>query len=238
MPTRRPPGRGPDGAGRPSARRFSSPVSRSSTAENSPVTPIAARTPSGSATSVVAGRPPRSGRPSAAISVERILIIVVLPAPLGPSRAKIVPSATVRSMPSSTTRCRRMTCAARLTVIAGPLPHDHPSSLLVALGGEFTRGAQRVTMGYPLLVQQRDPLLPGSRRTRSSPAASPAARWGAPATTSRPSRAKAPSSWYSVMSNPRASGDVKSRRTRSIRSPADRVRRIACVGLQRPSPRR
>src|SRR3546814_7047557 len=30
--------------------------------------------------------------------------VVVLPAPLGPSRAKIVPSATSRSMPSSTTR--------------------------------------------------------------------------------------------------------------------------------------
>ena len=36
-------------------------------------------------------------------SVERIRTIVVLPAPFGPSSAKIVPSATVRSTPSSTT---------------------------------------------------------------------------------------------------------------------------------------
>ena len=37
------------------------------------------------------------------MSVERIRTIVVLPAPFGPSRAKIVPSATARSTPSSTT---------------------------------------------------------------------------------------------------------------------------------------
>src|SRR5690606_17238706 len=40
---------------------------------------------------------------SARDSVERILTIVVLPAPFGPSRAKTVPSATDRSMPSRTT---------------------------------------------------------------------------------------------------------------------------------------
>ena len=36
------------------------------------------------------------------MSVERIRTIVVLPAPFGPSSAKIVPSLTVRSTPSST----------------------------------------------------------------------------------------------------------------------------------------
>ena len=43
-----------------------------------------------------AGRGPRraTSPPSAAISVDRICTVVVLPAPLGPSRAKIVPSAT------------------------------------------------------------------------------------------------------------------------------------------------
>ena len=40
---------------------------------------------------------------SAPIRVDRIWTVVVLPAPFGPSSAKIVPSATSRSMPSSTT---------------------------------------------------------------------------------------------------------------------------------------
>ncbi len=49
------------------SRRFSSPVSRSSTAENWPVTPIAARTASGSRRHVVARRPaPRRRRPRSA----------------------------------------------------------------------------------------------------------------------------------------------------------------------------
>jgi transposase len=39
---------------------------------------------------------------SAAIRVDKMRTIVVLPAPLGPSRAKMVPSATVRSTPPST----------------------------------------------------------------------------------------------------------------------------------------
>ena len=39
---------------------------------------------------------------SAVISVDRIWTTVVLPAPFGPSRAKMVPSATFRSMPSRT----------------------------------------------------------------------------------------------------------------------------------------
>ena len=37
------------------------------------------------------------------MSVDRIRTIVVLPAPFGPRSAKIVPSVTVRSTPSSTT---------------------------------------------------------------------------------------------------------------------------------------
>ena len=49
------------------------------------------------------GRRPSISPPSAAMSVERMFTTVVLPAPLGPSSAKIVPSATSRSMPSSTT---------------------------------------------------------------------------------------------------------------------------------------
>jgi hypothetical protein len=63
--------------------------------------PMAARTASGSrATSwpAICTWPP-----SAPIRVDRMWMVVVLPAPLGPSRAKIVPSGTSRSMPSSTT---------------------------------------------------------------------------------------------------------------------------------------
>ena len=74
--------------------RFSSPVSRSSTAENWPVTPIAART----AVRFGARRrgPATLTSPaSAGISVDRMCTIVVLPAPFGPSSAKTVPSATV-----------------------------------------------------------------------------------------------------------------------------------------------
>jgi hypothetical protein len=75
-------------------------VSRPSTAENWPVTPIAARTASGSrATSCPATR---SSPASARIRVERIWTVVVLPAPFGPSRAKVSPGATVKSMPFST----------------------------------------------------------------------------------------------------------------------------------------
>src|SRR5579863_1659044 len=82
--------------------RFSSPVNRLSTAENWPVTPIAARTAAGSRVGLW---PATSTSPlSAWMSVERICTIVVLPAPLGPSSAKTVPLATFRSM-SSRTRC-------------------------------------------------------------------------------------------------------------------------------------
>ena len=47
--------------------------------------------------------------------------------------------------------------------------------------------------------------------------------------TSRPSRARSPSSSYSETSNPRACAEEKSTRTRTIRSPAARERRIASV---------
>ena len=75
--------------------RFSSPVSRLSTAENWPVTPIAARTASGSAARSwpATARPARRRR---AISVDRICTVVVLPAPFGPSSAKTVPCGDVQ----------------------------------------------------------------------------------------------------------------------------------------------
>ncbi len=80
--------------------RFSSAVSRSSRAANWPVTPIAARTRSGAAATSC---PATSARPpSAGTSVERMLTVVVLPAPFGPSRAKTEPAGMRRSMPSRT----------------------------------------------------------------------------------------------------------------------------------------
>ena len=81
--------------------RFSSPVRKPSTAENWPVTPIALRTPSGSRGEIMAGD--RDVAAVAGISVDRIWTVVVLPAPLGPSRAKTEPSAISRSIPSRTT---------------------------------------------------------------------------------------------------------------------------------------
>ena len=66
------------------SRRFSSPVKSPSTAENWPVTPIAARTASGSR---MASWPAIStSPPSAAMSVDRIWTVVVLPAPFGPEQ--------------------------------------------------------------------------------------------------------------------------------------------------------
>jgi predicted ATPase/DNA-binding SARP family transcriptional activator len=80
--------------------RFSSPVSMVSRAENWPVTPIARRTATASRT---VSRPRTLAVPaSAACSVVRIWTVVVLPAPLGPSREKTVPTGTWKSMPSRT----------------------------------------------------------------------------------------------------------------------------------------
>src|SRR5580700_1778136 len=98
------------------SRRFSSPVSRLATAENWPVTPMAARTES-------ASRPTSwpatlTSPASAGMRVDRMFTAVVLPAPFGPSRAKIVPSWTVRSMPSSTTLSPKDFCSP-VTAIAG-----------------------------------------------------------------------------------------------------------------------
>ncbi len=153
-------------------RRFSSPVSRSSTAENWPVTPIAARTPSGSVTTSWPATP--TWPESAGISVDRICTIVVLPAPLGPSRAKIVPSATVRSMPSSTTFPPN-DLDSPATVMAGTLL----MIILVSTRGS-RRGAhlQRAARHDGLSTRRAATrsALAGSRRRRPSPAASPAAR--------------------------------------------------------------
>src|SRR5215471_17684511 len=117
------------------SRRFSSPVSRLSTAENWPVTPMAARTESASA--ATSWPATCTSPPSARIRVDKMCTVVVLPAPFGPSRAKIVPCRTVRSMPSSTTLSPKDFCSP-VTAIAG-LAAD-----VVVMGG-FLSGAREVS---------------------------------------------------------------------------------------------
>src|SRR6202035_955041 len=78
-------------------RRFSRPLRTSSTAANCPVSPNISRTATGSCTT---SRPNTSARPaSGSSSVASTRTSVVLPAPLGPSSAKTVPSVTSRSTP-------------------------------------------------------------------------------------------------------------------------------------------
>jgi len=82
-------------------RRFSRPVSGSSTAANWPVTPMTERT---SFVAVATSCPATRTVPASAFSnVVRMLTVVVLPAPFGPSMENTDPSATSKSMPSSTT---------------------------------------------------------------------------------------------------------------------------------------
>src|SRR5207342_3459208 len=92
---------------------------------------MAARTASGSAARSWPAT--RISPPSAPIRVDRICTMVVFPAPLGPSSEKIVPSATVRSMPSSTTlspndfRSPETETAVRVAIIVViPLPFKGP----------------------------------------------------------------------------------------------------------------
>jgi len=77
--------------------------------------------------------------------------VVVLPAPLGPSRAKMVPSGTIRSMPSSTTLSPKDFCSP-VTAIAG-LAADVVVIGVSSRGGE-KEGVQdrRITMS-PKLVR-------------------------------------------------------------------------------------
>ena len=80
----------------------------------------------------------------------------------------------------------------------------------------------------PLLLQQRDPLQQEIGERRHLQQHRLRAPTGASRSTSRPSRASSLSSSYSEMSSPIDRGELRSIRTRSIRSPATRERRIAC----------
>ena len=86
-------------ASRPTSRRFSRPVRFSSTAAYWPARPIAPRTSCGSLTHVDR-RAPRAVPASGRSTVVRIRTAVVLPAPLGPSNPKIVPSGISKSIPA------------------------------------------------------------------------------------------------------------------------------------------
>ena len=80
--------------------RFSRPLRISSTAANCPVRLMASRT---SAAWVAASKPSTLTVPASALSsVDRIFTTVVLPAPLEPSRAKMLPRGTSKSTPRST----------------------------------------------------------------------------------------------------------------------------------------
>ena len=85
---------------RATSTRFSRPVRVSSTAANCPVRLIDSRTFAGwSATP----KPATVAVPASGLSsVDRIFTTVVLPAPLAPSRAKMLPRATSKSTPRST----------------------------------------------------------------------------------------------------------------------------------------
>ena len=80
--------------------RFSRPLRISSTAANCPVRLMDCRTSAGRVTT---SKPLTRTVPASALSsVDRIFTTVVLPAPLEPSRAKMLPRATAKSTPRST----------------------------------------------------------------------------------------------------------------------------------------
>ena len=87
---------------RATSTRFSRPLRISSTAANCPVRLMESRTSAGCAAT---SKPATLAVPASALSsVARIFTSVVLPAPLEPSRAKMLPRATSKSTPRSTSR--------------------------------------------------------------------------------------------------------------------------------------
>ena len=89
--------------------RFSRPLRTSSTAANCPVRLIDSRT---LAACVATSKPLTPAVPASAFSsVDRIFTTVVLPAPLDPSSAKMLPRATSRSTPRSTSNSLNDFCS-------------------------------------------------------------------------------------------------------------------------------
>src|SRR5215475_9963150 len=117
---------------------------------------------------------------SAAVKVDRMCTIVVLPAPLGPSRAKMVPSATVRSTPSSATwsskdlrTARALIAGADVLIVTGFLAF---SGAVGCRGAHRRRAAPHGGPSSPSPALAAVP--PGSPRTPPTPAARPSARAG------------------------------------------------------------
>ena len=140
---------------RATSTRFSRPLRISSTAANCPVRLMDSRT---SAACVATSKPLTLAVPASALSsVDRIFTTVVLPAPFEPSRAKMLPRATSKSTPRSTSSClydfsrpctwMAWTCCA--VIRQSPLPFRVSSS------GE---AVDRLRQALALLV---DPLLAG-----------------------------------------------------------------------------
>src|SRR5262245_25593733 len=118
--------------------------------------------------------------PSAAIRVDRIRTIVVLPAPLGPSREKMVPSATVRSTPSSTMCSPKdlRTAWALIVGLAGLIVTGFLAFSDV-MGGRGVRQRRAATHGgLASLSPSAAVAPPGSPRTPPTPAAPPVERAG------------------------------------------------------------
>ena len=85
---------------RATSTRFSRPLRISSTAANWPARLIDSRT---CADCVATSKPPTLAVPASALSrVDRMRTIVVLPAPLEPSNAKMLPRGTEKSTPRNT----------------------------------------------------------------------------------------------------------------------------------------
>src|SRR5499427_1085588 len=106
--------------------------------------------------------------------------IVVLPAPLGPSRAKIAPSVTVRSTPSRATwspkdlrTARALIASAEVLIVTGFLAF---SGAVGCRGVHRRRAAPHGGLSSPSPAQAAVP--PGTPRMPPSPAAPPSARAG------------------------------------------------------------
>ena len=130
---------------RATSTRFSRPVRISSTAANCPVRLMDSRTFAGC---VATSKPSTVAVPASGLSsVDRIFTTVVLPAPLEPSRAKMLPRATSKSTPRST--------RSSLYDFSRPCTRMAASTVMSA---SSLRVVNRLGQALAFLV---DPLLPG-----------------------------------------------------------------------------
>ena len=142
----------------------------------------------------------------------------------GPSSAKMVPSSTVRSTAVEDDRLIERLAHARARrrrveeePLIAPSLRCGPARAARLMRPAAARRASHSCSSIGICSTRKSANADISERTaRRSSGASPS--------TSRPSRASSPSSWYSATSIPIDCGELMSMRTRSIRSPADRER--------------